>query len=46
MDEAAEVANMLAPEHLQILTNNPLRMARNQSCGRTSTSNIRTYEVS
>lgn len=28
MDEAADVANMLAPEHLQILTNNPSRIAR------------------
>ena len=28
MDEAAEVANMLAPEHLQILTNNPRKIAR------------------
>lgn len=28
MDEAADVANMLAPEHLQILTNNPKRIAR------------------
>lgn len=29
MDEAAEVANMLAPEHLQILTNNPRKIANN-----------------
>ncbi len=28
MDEAADVANALAPEHLQILTNNPKRIAR------------------
>ena len=28
MDEAAEVANSLAAEHLQILTNNPKRIAR------------------
>ncbi|MFA6320877.1 MAG: histidinol dehydrogenase [Candidatus Omnitrophota bacterium] len=28
MDEAADVANMLAPEHLQILTNNPKKVAR------------------
>lgn len=28
MDEAADVANMLAAEHLQILTNNPKRIAR------------------
>lgn len=28
MKEAAEVANMLAPEHLQILTNNPKRIAK------------------
>jgi len=27
MDEAADVSNMLAPEHLQILTNNPRRIA-------------------
>jgi histidinol dehydrogenase len=27
MDEAADVANMLAPEHLQIMTNNPRRIA-------------------
>jgi histidinol dehydrogenase len=27
MDEAAEVSNMLAPEHLQILTNNPRKIA-------------------
>lgn len=27
MDEAADVANMLAPEHLQILTNNPRKIA-------------------
>lgn len=29
MEEAADVANMLAPEHLQILTNNPRKIARN-----------------
>jgi histidinol dehydrogenase len=28
MDEAADVANMLAPEHLQILTNNPKKVAK------------------
>ena len=28
MDEAAEVANNLAAEHLQILTNNPKRIAK------------------
>jgi histidinol dehydrogenase len=28
MDEAADVANMLAPEHLQILTNSPKKIAR------------------
>ncbi|MFH1189984.1 MAG: histidinol dehydrogenase [Candidatus Omnitrophota bacterium] len=28
MDEAADVANKLAPEHLQILTNNPRKIAR------------------
>jgi len=28
MDEASEVANMLAPEHLQILTNNPKKIAK------------------
>jgi histidinol dehydrogenase len=28
MDEAADVANMLAAEHLQILTNNPKRIAK------------------
>lgn len=28
MDEAADVANMLAGEHLQILTNNPRKIAR------------------
>ena len=28
MDEAADVANMLAAEHLQILTNNPKKIAR------------------
>ena len=28
MDEAAEVSNMLAPEHLQILTNNPKKVAK------------------
>jgi histidinol dehydrogenase len=28
MDEAAEVANMLAPEHLEILTNNPRKIAK------------------
>jgi len=28
MDEAAQVANMLAPEHLQILTNDPRKIAR------------------
>jgi len=28
MDEAAEVANNLAPEHLQILTNNPRKIAK------------------
>ncbi len=28
MEEAADVANMLAPEHLQILTNNPKKVAR------------------
>lgn len=28
MDEAADVANMLAPEHLQILTNNPKKIAK------------------
>jgi histidinol dehydrogenase len=28
MDEAAEVANMLAPEHLQIMTNNPKKIVR------------------
>ena len=28
MDEAADVANMLAAEHLQILTNNPKKVAR------------------
>ncbi|MDO8525151.1 MAG: histidinol dehydrogenase [Candidatus Omnitrophota bacterium] len=28
MDEAAEIANMLAAEHLQILTNNPRKVAR------------------
>ncbi len=28
MDEAAEVANMLAAEHLQILTNNPKKVAK------------------
>jgi histidinol dehydrogenase len=28
MEEAAEAANMLAPEHLQILTNNPKKIAR------------------
>lgn len=27
MDEAAEIANRLAPEHLQILTNNPKKIA-------------------
>jgi len=27
MDEAAEVSNVLAPEHLQILTNNPRKIA-------------------
>ncbi len=27
MDEAAEVSNMIAPEHLEILTNNPRRIA-------------------
>jgi histidinol dehydrogenase len=27
MDEAADVSNMLAPEHLQILTNNPRKIA-------------------
>ncbi len=27
MDEAADVANMIAPEHLQILTNNPKKIA-------------------
>ena len=27
MEEAADVANMLAPEHLQILTNNPRKIA-------------------
>jgi histidinol dehydrogenase len=27
MDEAAEVANMIAPEHLQILTNDPRKIA-------------------
>ncbi|MFA4982395.1 MAG: histidinol dehydrogenase [Candidatus Omnitrophota bacterium] len=29
MDEAAEVSNMLAPEHLQILTNNPKKILKN-----------------
>ena len=28
MDEAAAVSNMLAPEHLQILTNNPKKIAK------------------
>ena len=28
MDEAAEVANMIAPEHLQILTNNPKKIVK------------------
>ncbi len=28
MDEAAEVANMIAPEHLEILTNNPRKIAK------------------
>ncbi|MDD5421902.1 MAG: histidinol dehydrogenase [Candidatus Omnitrophica bacterium] len=28
MDEAAEVSNMLAPEHLQILTNNPKKILK------------------
>ena len=28
MDEAAEVSNMIAPEHLQILTNNPKRIVK------------------
>ena len=28
MDEAAEVANLLAPEHLEILTNNPRKIAK------------------
>ncbi len=28
MDEAVEVANLLAPEHLQILTNNPKRIVK------------------
>ncbi|MBN1526768.1 MAG: histidinol dehydrogenase [Candidatus Omnitrophica bacterium] len=28
MDEAAEVANILAPEHLEILTNNPRKIAK------------------
>ncbi len=28
MDEAVEVANRIAPEHLQILTNNPVSIAR------------------
>ncbi|MBI5143895.1 MAG: histidinol dehydrogenase [Candidatus Omnitrophica bacterium] len=28
MNEAAEVSNMLAPEHLQILTNNPRKIAK------------------
>lgn len=28
MDEASDVANMLAPEHLQILTNNPKKIAK------------------
>jgi histidinol dehydrogenase len=28
MDEAAEVANMIAAEHLQVLTNNPKRIAK------------------
>jgi len=28
MDEAVEVANRIAPEHLQILTNNPLSIAK------------------
>ncbi len=28
MDEAADVSNKLAPEHLQILTNNPKRIAK------------------
>jgi histidinol dehydrogenase len=28
MEEASEVANILAPEHLEILTNNPAKVAR------------------
>lgn len=28
MDEAAEIANLLAPEHLEILTNNPGKIAK------------------
>ena len=28
MDEAAEVSNMIAPEHLQILTNNPKKIVK------------------
>jgi histidinol dehydrogenase len=28
LDEAAEIANKIAPEHLQILTNNPLSVAK------------------
>ncbi len=28
MNEAAEVANMIAPEHLEILTNNPAKIAK------------------
>ena len=29
MDEAVEIANRIAPEHLQILTNNPVSIAKN-----------------
>ena len=29
MDEAVEIANRIAPEHLQILTNNPMSIAKN-----------------
>jgi histidinol dehydrogenase len=29
MDEAVEIANRIAPEHLQILTNNPISIAKN-----------------
>src|SRR6185503_2077617 len=28
MDEAVEIANRIAPEHLQILTNNPVSIAK------------------